>query len=67
MSFENEKPFSEKILNWDGKTYHGSEYHRLNPGDTTDDTGMSLALAKSLTDCGTYNSEYTLKCYLEWF
>src|SRR5512147_555851 len=49
-------PFEKKLCNfeglvdWDGKTYLGSEHHKLQPGQYSDDTQMSLMVAESLID-----------------
>ncbi len=34
MPFETKKYGSEKLKNWDGKTYLPSEYFKLDPGET---------------------------------
>lgn len=67
MPFETEKYGSEKLKNWDGKTYLPSEYFKLDPGETTDDTGMALALANSLIEKKGYFYQAAAKHYLKWF
>jgi len=48
MQFETKKWNDPAIVNWDGKSYGSSEFHKLGPGQYTDDTGMALSLARSL-------------------
>jgi ADP-ribosylglycohydrolase len=67
MPFETQKYGSEKLNNWDGKTFLPSEYFKLEPGETTDDTGMVLALANSLIEKKEYFPEVAAKHYLKWF
>ncbi len=44
----------------------GGGWLHLRPGQTTDDTAMALALARSLDECGTYDEADALKRYLAW-
>lgn len=48
MQFETKNWNDPAIMAWDGKSYGSSEFHKLNPGQYTDDTGMALALTESL-------------------
>lgn len=66
MPFETAKPNSERLLNWDG-SYQASAYHKLNPGQWTDDTQMSLALTKSLLEKGYYDPASVARNYLAWY
>jgi ADP-ribosylglycohydrolase len=50
MQFETRNWNDPAILAWDGKSYGSSEFHKLGPGQWTDDTGMALALTESLLD-----------------
>jgi ADP-ribosylglycohydrolase len=36
------------LLAWDDKTFLGSKYHQLNPGQFSDDTQMPVMIAESL-------------------
>jgi ADP-ribosyl-[dinitrogen reductase] hydrolase len=67
MPFEAQKAMSKKLTEWDQVSYLPSEYHKLKPGETTDDTGMALALARSLIAVGDYDPKVTAEHYLEWF
>lgn len=67
LSFEFCKPTDPRLMSWDGKTFHGSDYHKLNPGDITDDTWMSLALANSIINAGTYKPEFAAEYYLRGY
>jgi ADP-ribosyl-[dinitrogen reductase] hydrolase len=44
----------------------GGGWLHLRPGQTTDDTAMALALARSLDECGTYDEADVLRRYLAW-
>lgn len=48
MQFETKNWNDPAILAWDGCSYGSSEWHKLGPGQWTDDTGMALALTESL-------------------
>lgn len=66
MPFETESPLSQRIMGWTGH-YEGSAYHRLQPGQWTDDTQMSMALAASLVEHKFYDPATAAKHYLDWF
>ncbi len=44
----------------------GGGWLHLRPGQTTDDTAMALALARSLDECGGYDERDVLRRYLAW-
>ncbi len=44
----------------------GGGWLHLRPGQTTDDTAMALALARSLDERGTYDEDDVLRRYLAW-
>lgn len=66
MPFETQPPDSPSLLAWDG-SYGSSEYHRLGPGQWTDDTQMSCCLARSIVRLGGYDTEDAASEYLMWF
>jgi ADP-ribosyl-[dinitrogen reductase] hydrolase len=66
MPFETLKPSSPTLRAWDGK-YGSSEYHGLGPGQWTDDTQMSMALAETLIKRGFYEPSAVAAAYLRWF
>jgi ADP-ribosyl-[dinitrogen reductase] hydrolase len=57
----------QPLLDWDGKTFLGSEYHNLPPGCYSDDTMMSLCVAQSLIDNNGFNPDDLAKRYVELF
>src|SRR5678809_1428254 len=65
-------PFEKKLCNfeglveWDGKTYLGSEHHKLLPGQYSDDTQMSLMVAESLIKNKGFNPDDLAARYMEW-
>jgi len=67
MPFEMRKPDDPFFAAWNGKTYLGSQFHKLEPGQYTDDTQMSIALGKSILEAGKYEPAVAAKHYLEWF
>ena len=66
MPFETQPHDSPALLAWDG-SYGSSEYHKLGPGQWTDDTQMSLALANSLLENRAYLPINVADSYLKWF
>lgn len=67
MGFETKKADHEELLQWDGETYHGSEYHGLSPGQWTDDTMMAKLIAESLVTCGGYYPRDVADRYRTWY
>lgn len=67
MPFETFPPNRPELLEWDGMSYGSSSYHRLGPGQWTDDSQMSLALGQSLLDRRFLDPSYTAACYVKWF
>lgn len=55
------------LLDWDGKTFLGSEYHGLKPGQFSDDTQFSLCVAQSLIDSHGFNPDDLSLRYVELF
>jgi ADP-ribosylglycohydrolase len=48
VPFEKVLPNDPKLVDWDKKTFLGSEYHGLKPAQYSDDTQMSICVAESL-------------------
>ena len=65
-------PFETKLVNnpalvkWDGKSFVGSEHHKLQPGQYSDDTQMSLMVAESLVENKGFNPEDLATRYVDW-
>lgn len=55
------------LVNWDGKTFLSSEYHKLNAGQWTDDTQLSIIVAESLIKNHGFNPTSISEDYLKWF
>jgi ADP-ribosyl-[dinitrogen reductase] hydrolase len=55
------------LVNWDGKTFLPSEYHKLNAGQWTDDTQLSIIVAESLIKNHGFNPTSISEDYLRWF
>jgi ADP-ribosyl-[dinitrogen reductase] hydrolase len=66
MPFETKPANDPMLLNWDG-SYLPSEYHKLNPGQWTDDTMMSKMLMESLYICGGFYPRDVANRYLHWY
>jgi ADP-ribosylglycohydrolase len=66
MPFETESPLATRLASWNGE-YQSSTYHRLRPGQFTDDTQMSLALAETILENKFYEPSVAAKKYLAWF
>jgi len=66
MPFETQTPLSAQLTSWAGG-YGSSGYHHLKPGQFTDDTQMSLALAASILENKFYEPSHAAKKYLAWF
>lgn len=54
------------LLKWDGKTFIGSEHHKLKPGQFSDDTQMSCLVAESLIENHGFNPDHLSQSYLKW-
>lgn len=66
MPFEMKDPDHPLFKDWDGNHLQG-KHHKLNPGQFTDDTQMSLAMTKSLIRCNGFDPVDMAKAYLEWY
>jgi ADP-ribosyl-[dinitrogen reductase] hydrolase len=76
MQFETRNWNDPAILAWNGHSYGSSEFHKLGPGQWTDDTGMSLALTETLINTYPglsyyrgrgYYPEIAARSYLNWY
>lgn len=67
MQFETKKWNDPAILNWDGKSYGSSEFHKLNAGSYTDDTHMAIALAQSILTNKKFDPNLTANFYWLWY
>lgn len=66
VPFEKKLVNNEDLVNWDGKTFLGSEHHKLLPGQYSDDTQMSLMVAESLLDNKGFNPDDLSARYVDW-
>lgn len=67
MPFESQPADNPLLLAWDGKTFLGSEHHGLKPGQITDDSQFSKAIAQSLIDCNGFDPDDLSHRYMELF
>lgn len=65
--FEAKSYFYQPLLDWDGSFKEGGTFWWGQPGQYTDDTLMSLALARSLIKNGKYVPSDAAQGYLEWY
>ena len=65
MPFETKKAGCPELLAWKGE-YLPSEYHKLNPGQWTDDTMMAKLIAESLLLCGGFYPKDIADRYRHW-
>lgn len=66
MPFETMKADDPKLLSWDG-SYLPSEYHKLRPGQWTDDTMMAKIILESLVSCGGFYPKDLADRYITWY
>jgi ADP-ribosylglycohydrolase len=66
VPFESMLINNKMLVEWDGRTYLGSEYHDLKAGQYSDDTQMSLMVAESLIDNAGFNPEDLAARYVDW-
>lgn len=66
MPFELESPLSTHITAWTGD-FQSSAFHRLKPGQWTDDTQMSVAVAEAMLESKFYDPVTTARKYLGWY
>lgn len=63
MPFETCHFSARRLADWDG-SFQASEFHKLQPGQWTDDTQMATALTGSLLGNGTYSPADAAQRYL---
>ena len=66
MPFEKRLINDPLLMNWDGKTFLASEYHKLNPGQFTDDSQMQQMVAESLIENHGFNPDDLAVRYVDW-
>lgn len=66
VPFETKLANYEPLIAWDGKSFLGSEHHKLKPGQYSDDTQMSLMVAESLLENHGFNPDDLAERYVEW-
>jgi ADP-ribosylglycohydrolase len=66
VPFETKLANYEPLVAWDGKSFLGSEHHKLQPGQYSDDTQMSLMVAESLLEKRGFDPEDLSKRYVDW-
>lgn len=66
VPFETKLANYEPLVAWDGKTFLGSEHHKLQPGQYSDDTQMSLMVAESLIGNHGFNPDDLAERYVDW-
>ncbi|MGE3320393.1 MAG: ADP-ribosylglycohydrolase family protein [Candidatus Berkiella sp.] len=66
VPFETKLVNYEPLVKWDGKTFLGSEHHKLQPGQYSDDTQMSLMVAESLINNNGFNPDDLAARYVDW-
>lgn len=66
VPFETKLVNYEPLIEWDGKTYLGSEHHKLQPGQYSDDTQMSLMVAESLISKHGFDADDLSARYMDW-
>lgn len=65
-------PFETKLINnpalmeWDCLSFLGSEHHKLQPGQYSDDTQMSIMVAESLLENHGFNPDDLSARYVDW-
>lgn len=67
MPFEKKLSNDPLLLAWDGKTFLGSEHHKLKPGQWTDDSQFSQAVAQSLIQNKGFNPQDLADRYVDLF
>lgn len=66
VPFETKLPNYQPLVDWDGKTFLGSEHHKLLPGQYSDDGQMSIMVAESLIQNQGFNPDDLSQRYVEW-
>lgn len=66
MPFESKASNYQPLIEWDGKTFLPSEYHKLQAGQWTDDSQMSIMVAESLIANHGFNPDDLSARYVDW-
>lgn len=66
MPFEKFLPSNQMLVDWDGKTFLGSEHHGLKPTQWTDDSQMQQMVAESLIEHRSFNPDDLAARYVDW-
>lgn len=66
VPFEKKLSTDPFLIQWDGKSFLGSEHHKLLPCQYSDDTQMSIMVAESLVTNHGFNPEDLAARYVEW-
>lgn len=66
VPFEKKLVNNQELIDWDGKSFLGSEHHKLLPGQYSDDTQMSLMVSESLLDNKGFNPDDLAARYVDW-
>lgn len=66
VPFESMLVNNKELISWDGKTFTGSVYHQLLPGQYSDDTQMSIMVAESLINNKGFNPDDLAVRYVDW-
>jgi len=66
VPFETMLVNNKDLIEWDGKTFLGSEHHKLLPCQYSDDTQMSLMVAESLIENSGFNPDNLAERYVDW-
>lgn len=66
VPFESMLVNNKELIDWDGKSFHGSRYHQLLPGQYSDDTQMSIMVAESLITNKGFNPDDLAVRYVDW-
>lgn len=67
MPFETKPLADPELLSWGGPgDFRGSPYHKLQPGQWTDDTMMARAIAESLVEACDFSPADIAKRYVAW-
>lgn len=67
VPFETMQSKNKFLKDWNGLSYLGSRSHKLDPGQYSDDTQMSLCVTNSLLECQEFNPDDLAQRYQEWF
>lgn len=63
--FEAKKSDHPSFTSWNGTDFLGSEYHKLEPGQWSDDTAFSMTVAESLIENKGFNPDDLAKHYVD--